>query len=271
MKLLFLILLLTTMLFSQQRQIILGCYINEENAQKEIEKLNELMVSDSKLKKLVERDSLKGELKKVGDYNVITLSHFDTYGQLFLGIDILKVIYDDAYVLDYPFTKKIIEEKFIAPKEEVVVLEAKEEQTEEEIVIKDEPIVEEVITEEVEKEVISKVEEVVEIQEVVKAEPIVEAEVIEEPVKIEKAPEKVVIEEPQIELIKKITPKVKPQDLIEDEPLYEEEVVTKEVEEENNYMIYGLVIVVVLLLIAMGLFLYTRGQKEEINEWDFKS
>lgn len=267
MKLLFLILLLTTMLFSQQRQIILGCYINEENAQKEIEKLNELMVSDSKLKKLVERDSLKGELKKVGDYNVITLSHFDTYGQLFLGIDILKAIYDDAYVLDYPFTKKIISEKFIAPKEEVVVLEAKEKKTEDEIVIKDEPVVEEeeVITEEVEKEVIPKVEEVV------KAEPIVEAEVIKEPVKIEKAPEKVVIEEPQIELIKKIKPKVKPQDLIKNEPLYEEEVVTKEVVEENNYMIYGLVIVVVLLLIAMGLFLYTRGQKEEVNEWDFKS
>ena len=267
MKLLFLILLLTTMLFSQQRQIILGCYINEENAQKEIEKLNELMVSDSKLKKLVERDSLKGELKKVGDYNVITLSHFDTYGQLFLGIDILKAIYDDAYVLDYPFTKKIISEKFIAPKEEVVVLEAKEEKTEDEIVIKDEPVVEEeeVITEEVEKEVILKVEEVV------KAEPIVEAEVIKEPVKIEKAPEKVVIEEPQIELIKKIKPKVKPQDLIKDEPLYEEEVVTKEVVEENNYMIYGLVIVVVLLLIAISLFLYTRSKKEEINEWDFKS
>lgn len=237
MRQIFLILLLSTMLFSAQRQVILGCYLNEANAQKEIQKLNALMISDSKLKKLMERNSLKGELKKVGDYNVITLAPFNTYGQLFLGLDLLKTHYSDSYVLEYPFSKKIVEEKFIAPKKETLVVKGKDQKIviEEKVDAVEEEITQEVLVEEIEAEPV--VENIPEIAEVKK---------------------EITYEQPTYE------------ELVSEEPVSLEPV-EKKSEKETYYIEYGLGLVALLVLLAVGLLIYARSQKEEVNEWDFKS
>jgi len=235
MKLLFLILLSSSILFSQERQLILGCYLEKDNAKRAIERLNKILNSDVSIKKLVKRDSLKSELKQVEGYGVVTLSHFDTYAQLFLGLYLLKHYYHDAYVLDYPFSKKVIKEKLIVP-------ETKVEKTKENIVIKD-ITKKEIVKEEVETKVIPKIEETVNVE--------------------------VVVEPKKVEVIKEVVKNEEPQSFKEEESDNEEILVTEV--KDDNYIIYGLVSVIVLILISIGLFVYLKSEKEEVDEFDFKS
>ena len=121
------LLLVSTLLFSDQKQIVFGCYLNKSNAQKEVLKLKSIMTNDESLSKISLKNNLVVKMKDIDGYNVVTLSHFDHYPQLFLTIDILKKYYKNMYALDYPLKadmlnlpKKVIEDKIVVKKVEVV-------------------------------------------------------------------------------------------------------------------------------------------------------
>jgi len=159
MKQMFLIILLSTILFSSQYQIVLGSFSKNSNGVNATKKLNTYMNIDTELKENMRINSLKVELKRVGDYNVVALSPFDTKEQLLVTIKQLSKYYNDPYVLSYPLSSRTIKKEISEPKE-VLVVEPIEEIVKE---IKEEPLVEEIEviqTEEVVEEVTDLVSEV---------------------------------------------------------------------------------------------------------------
>ncbi len=138
MKSIFLIALLSTMLFSAQKQIILGCFSHESNAITTTKKLKNNIESDIKLNKLIEKHSLTLELKKIGDYHVVTVSSFDNYPILFLALSKLEKYSEGAYVLNNIIEPEVIVEKFTAPEETQEVIE--------EVVVEEKVIVKEKVT-----------------------------------------------------------------------------------------------------------------------------
>jgi len=141
MKSLVLILMFCSLLFSEQMQIVVGCFEYKENSLKRVDRFQEHLKEDKTLSKLFVKYNLKLEVKKVGDYNVVTLSAFQHYPQLFLMISKVKKYYKDSYVLEYPFESKSIKKMFIKP----VVVEKK--------VVQKKQIIEEKLIPKVEKKV----------------------------------------------------------------------------------------------------------------------
>ena len=119
MKSILLLFMLTTMLFSNEKQIIVGSFLQENNALNSIVKLNNHILGDDKLSTLINKNSIEVELKKIGKYNAIALSPFTSYVQLLRTLKALESYYDDAYVLDngekitmsQVVAKKVVEEK----------------------------------------------------------------------------------------------------------------------------------------------------------------
>lgn len=129
MKRIIFILLLSTLLFSEQKQIILGSFLQETNALKAEEKLRIYIDTDKKLQKLVFHNALVVERKKAGKYAVVTLSPFGSYVQLLRTLDALKPFYDDAYVLSYPFKLNQVKVIVEVPQEQTIPVETIEEVT----------------------------------------------------------------------------------------------------------------------------------------------
>lgn len=100
MKLIFLIIMLTTMLLSSEKQIIVGSFLQEKYAINSLVKLNNHILSDEKLSGLINKNSIEVELKKIGQYHTISLYPFNSYVQLLRTLKALETYYDDAYVLD---------------------------------------------------------------------------------------------------------------------------------------------------------------------------
>lgn len=100
MKLIFLITILATILFSNERQIIVGSFLKENNALNDLVRLNNHILSDNKLANLININSIEVELKKIEQYNVISLSPFNNYVQLLRTLKALEPYYNDAYVLE---------------------------------------------------------------------------------------------------------------------------------------------------------------------------
>ncbi len=245
MKHLIIILLLSTLLLSQERQIILGCYLVEDNAHRAIKSLEKLLLEDKQLKKLVKRDSLKVELKKVEGYNVVTLAPFETYGQLFLGIYYLKIYYDDAYVLDYPFSKKIIKDSFIAPK-----IELKEDI--------------EVVEENVSEPFIPKLEVDKNISETIKKTTLY---------KVGEQPKQDKEVEGEIETLKPTkldTPTKVEEEFYEDESI-DVKPITKDDESTNYYLEYFIGFIILSILFVVVFLFYNRDKEDDSLEVDFKS
>lgn len=119
MKSILLLLMLTTMLFSNEKQIIVGSFLQENNALNSLVKLNNHILGDDKLSTLINKNSIEVELKKLGEYHAISLSPFTSYVQLLRTLKALESYYDDAYVLDngqkitmsQVVAKKVVEEK----------------------------------------------------------------------------------------------------------------------------------------------------------------
>lgn len=132
MKSILLLLMFATMLFSNEKQIIVGSFLKEKNALNSLVKLNRHILEDKKLSGLIDKNSIEVELKKIGVYNAISLSPFTSYVQLLRTLRALESYYDDAYVLDNGqkitinevVAKKIVEEK--APPVEVKIQKPKE-------------------------------------------------------------------------------------------------------------------------------------------------
>ena len=145
MKLVFLIVMFTTVLFANEKQIIVGSFVQDNYASNALVRLNTRILNDEKLSKLVDKNMLKTQLKKMGPYNAVSISTFTSYVQLLRTLKALEKYYDDAYVLDdgvkleidEVIVKKEIEEKILAPlKEEVKTQEAKEPEVVEKVVKK---------------------------------------------------------------------------------------------------------------------------------------
>ena len=100
MKSMFLIIMLTTMLFSSEKQIIVGSFLQEKYALNSLVKLNNNILRDDKLSGLINKNSIEVELKKIDQYHAISLSPFESYVQLLRTLRALAPYYDDAYVLD---------------------------------------------------------------------------------------------------------------------------------------------------------------------------
>ncbi|MDA3908493.1 MAG: hypothetical protein PF437_05350 [Sulfurimonas sp.] len=100
MKSILLIMMLATMLFSSEKQIIVGSFLQENYALNDLVKLNNYILSDDKLSKLINKNSIEVELKKIGKYHAISLSPFNSYVQLLRTLKALETYYDDAYVLE---------------------------------------------------------------------------------------------------------------------------------------------------------------------------
>lgn len=127
MKLIFLMIMLTTMLFSSEKQIIVGSFLQEKYALNSLVKLNKHILSDDKLAGLINKNSIEVELKKIGQYHTISLYPFNSYVQLLRTLRALEVYYDDAYVLDngkkvtitQVISKKVAEESLPPVKVEI--------------------------------------------------------------------------------------------------------------------------------------------------------
>nr|WP_321267041.1 hypothetical protein [uncultured Sulfurimonas sp.] len=100
MKLVFLMLTLTVMLFSNEKQIIVGSFVQDNYASNALVRLNNRILNDEKLSKLIDKNSIQTELKKMGEYNAVSLFPFTSYVQLLRTLRALEKYYDDAYVLD---------------------------------------------------------------------------------------------------------------------------------------------------------------------------
>ncbi len=124
MKSILLLIMLTTMLFSNEKQIIVGSFIQENNALNSLITLNKHILDNKKLSTLINKNSIKVEIKKIGQYNAISLSPFTSYRQMLRTLVVLDSYYDDAYVLDHGHKITMIQveaKKTIEVVEKVVV------------------------------------------------------------------------------------------------------------------------------------------------------
>ena len=119
MRYIFMMMILATMLFSQQqRQIILGSFSIESNALFYSLDAQKHVAQDAKLKKLIDKYSLEVEYNKVGDYNVVTIYPFDDYPSLFATIAVVKKYYPSAYAIKYPALATLFKARSFEEEEE---------------------------------------------------------------------------------------------------------------------------------------------------------
>lgn len=148
MRHIFLVLLFSTMLFSAQKQIILGCFLQEIYAQQELKKLNKYLENDKYLIKVTEVNSLRAELTKSEGFSVLRLASFEDRNQLFLTLHLLKKYYKDSYVLDFALSKETMQKESVKVKEVTPIVE------------KEMPVIEEAVKEETEKKASVAVKEI---------------------------------------------------------------------------------------------------------------
>ncbi len=132
MRFIFLVTIFASMLFSaQQKQIIIGSFSIQSNAENFAKNAQEELNNDVKLKQLMDKYGLKIELKKIASYNAVSICPFDSYPALFQTIAVVKNHYPQAYAINFPAfapkaekTEIIQEEKAAALEEEVAALDA---------------------------------------------------------------------------------------------------------------------------------------------------
>lgn len=258
MKFILIVVLFSTMLFSAQKQIILGCFLEDGNGAIATDKLNSYIASDSVLSENMRVNLYKVELKKVGDYDVVTIAPFNTSEQLSVTLKLLSKYYDDSYVLNYPLSSRVIKKQFTSPNELILYEKKVIPEPKEEPVV--EPIAE--IVEVLKEELVVKEKELTQEKEVVEAETDLISEVDEKPI------EKEILEVKETIVVKdEITPTVEVKDDIV-EQIYTP-VAKEEAKEENHYLEYALALLGVVILLVIGIFVYIRRKKEEPFEFDF--
>lgn len=101
MKYILLMILLSSILFSYEKYIIVGSYKNSVNSVNAVKRLKWLSINDAKLKNLIEKNSLKIVSKKIGKYEVVTLQAFNSDVELLRTLKVLNKYYDAPYVHSY--------------------------------------------------------------------------------------------------------------------------------------------------------------------------
>ena len=102
MKFIVMIVMMSSLLLSWPKQIILGSYTVEDNAVSALSGINKKIEEDAKLQALVNEHSLKTKNTLIGDYTVVSINEFNSYVSLLRTYNVLKNYYADAYVLKYP-------------------------------------------------------------------------------------------------------------------------------------------------------------------------
>lgn len=158
MKFIYMMVLLSSMLFAMQKQIILGSYSVESNAANALNIVKEQIRNDEKLKNVLDVKSVKLENGLISGYSVVSVNAFDSYADLLPVIQIFKTYYDDAFVIKYPTENFLVKEDIntVEIKAKTEILE--EDMTEDEILAQEKLASQEII----EEEVIVAAEEVVE-------------------------------------------------------------------------------------------------------------
>jgi hypothetical protein len=188
MKLLVMIVMMSSLLFSWQKQIILGSYSVESNGKRALQTINKQIDEDAQLKGFIEDYKLRSINTVISDYTVVSVNAFESYKELLNTMLVLKRYYPDAYVLKYP-TKNIANAENLQDIAAKALVEEKLENTQdaeekaklaamlEEKVIQEVPVQEEVVQESavVEEELSTPKEE---IQEEVAQEEMIQAEPI---------------------------------------------------------------------------------------------
>jgi len=106
MKFFIMLVMLSTMLFSGQKQIILGSYSVKSNGERALKTFNNQIENDTQLQDFMKDYSLRTINTEISGYTVVSLNAFNSYTELLKTMKALKVYYGDAYVLKYP-TKNI--------------------------------------------------------------------------------------------------------------------------------------------------------------------
>lgn len=123
MKLIYMVILFSSMLFGMQKQIILGSYALDSNGQNAVQNAKEKIQNDEKLKTIIEKNSAKVMATKVSNYTVVSVNVFETYSDLLPAMEALKPYYKDAFSLNYPTNGFLEKDNF-----QMVVKKAKEEE-----------------------------------------------------------------------------------------------------------------------------------------------
>ena len=106
MKFFIMLVMLSTMLFSWQKQIILGSYSVKSNGERALKTLNNQIENDKQLQGFMKEHSLRTINTQISGYTVVSLNVFNSYTELLNTMNVLKVYYSDAFVIKYP-TKNI--------------------------------------------------------------------------------------------------------------------------------------------------------------------
>ena len=123
MKLIYMVVLFSSMLFGMQKQIILGSYTLESNGLNAVKHVEKQIANDEKLKSIMEKSSANVMATRVSSYTVVSINAFETYSDLVPAMEVFKTYYKDAFSLNYP-TKGFLEKESF----QVVVKKAKKEQ-----------------------------------------------------------------------------------------------------------------------------------------------
>ena len=102
MKFLYIIFFCSSLLFSMQKQIILGTYTVESNGLAAVKIVKQQISNDKKLRTIMKKNSLQVMHTTVNNYTVVSVNIFTSYLDLLSTMEELKKYYGDAFVLPYP-------------------------------------------------------------------------------------------------------------------------------------------------------------------------
>lgn len=108
MKFIVMLLMFSSILFSMQKQIIVGSYSVTSNGERALVTLNKQVENDTQLQDSMKEHSLRTINTIISDYTVVSINAFDSYKDLLSTMKALQAYYGDAFVLNYP-TKNIAE------------------------------------------------------------------------------------------------------------------------------------------------------------------
>lgn len=214
------ILMLSSILFSWEKQIILGSYSVVSNGERALKTIDKQIKDDLQLQAFMKENSLRTINTEISGYTVVSINAFESYTSLLNTMNVLKVYYGDAFVLKYPT-------KNIAAKENLAEIEKK-------------AIVEQAVAK------ASEDDKRVELKKLLEEEAL-EAELLDQEVESEPV-EETIVEEEIVEVVNE-SPAITEPELMSNT---ESEVVSDEFSEMEEYIIY-LVALAALALVAAGI------------------
>jgi len=111
MKTILWIILLSSILFSSQKQIVVGSFLEKKYALGAVEELKSYIESDNELKQLIEDNSLIVDFKKGKKYYAVFLAPFQNSKGVLKTLRVVQKYYNKAYVIRHAPKEKVIVKK----------------------------------------------------------------------------------------------------------------------------------------------------------------